>query len=185
MNDTAVATEALVARIATERDRDAFTSFFRAYAPRLQAFYRRGGASPDGADELVQEVMLRVWRSAVTYAPERGSVDTWVFRIARNARADRAGARRRDEVVPEDPALVPAPPVTPEELADRARRTHLLHTALDALPPEQSGILRALYFGSKSMQAVADEQALPLGTIKSRVRLAFTRLREAIGRGES
>ena len=185
MNETAIATEALVARIATARDRDAFTSFFRVYAPRLRAFYLRGGASPDGADELVQEVMLRVWRSAATYAPERGSVDTWVFRIARNARADRAGVQRRQEVVPEDPALVPAPPRTPDELADHAQRTHALRMALDALPPEQSGVLRALYFGSKSMQAVADEQALPLGTVKSRVRLAFTRLREAMGHGRS
>lgn len=179
--DDVVPAGQLVERIARERSRDAFTAFFHAYAPRLKAFYLRGGAAPDSADELVQEVMLRVWRSAATYDAARGSVDTWVFRIARNARADRAGSQRRHQVVPDDPALAPASPAAPDEIADRARRARTLRAALDALPSEQSDILRALYFGSKSMQAVADEQALPLGTVKSRVRLGFRRLREALG----
>lgn len=185
MQDTTAATQALMARVAAERDRDAFSALFRAYAPRLKAFFLHGGLAPDAADELVQEVMLRVWRSAATYAPERGSVDTWVFRIARNARAHRAGQTHRFEVVPDDPALAPAPPLTPDEIAERARNEHTLRAALAALPPEQAGLVRAVYFGAKTMQAVADEHALPLGTVKSRLRLGFKHLREALDRAGS
>ena len=184
MEDTAAAPEQLMARVAMHRDRHAFSDLFRAYAPRLKAFFQRGGATPDGADELVQEVMLRVWRSAATYAPERGSADTWVFRIARNARAQHAG-RHRHEVALDDPALVPAATMDPAEIAERAQKERTLHAALEALPAEQAGLVRAVYFGAKTIQAVAEEQAVPLGTAKSRLRLGFQRLREALGHAGS
>lgn len=184
MEDLAAAPEQLMARVAAQRDREAFSALFRAYAPRLEAFFRRGGAPPDRADELVQEVMLRVWRSAATYAPERGSVDTWVFRIARNARAEHAG-RARHEVALDDPALVPAPAPDPAAQAEDAQAQRTLHAALAALPAEQADLVRAVYFGAKTIQAVADEQALPLGTAKSRLRLGFQRLRAALGHAGS
>jgi RNA polymerase sigma-70 factor (ECF subfamily) len=183
MEDTA-APEQLMARVASERDRHAFSALFRAYAPRLKGFFQRGGAASDAADELVQEVMLRVWRSAATYAPARGSVDTWIFRIARNARAQR-GQQQRYEIALDDPALVPAPSPSPEELTERTQNQQTLHAALDALPAEQADLVRAVYFGAKTIQAVADEQALPLGTAKSRLRLGFQRLREALGHAGS
>ena len=180
MEAAQLSAEELMAQVASERDRRAFTALFQLYTPRLRGFFVRGGATDEVADELIQEVMLRIWRHAGHYSPERGRADTWVFRIARNVRSDRAGRYKRYQLEPSDPALVPPAPETPEELAQRRRSAHTVREALAALPPEQADILRAVYFGAKSMQAVADEQSLPLGTVKSRVRLGFKRLREVL-----
>ncbi|WP_428267158.1 sigma-70 family RNA polymerase sigma factor [Haliangium sp.] len=182
MDDAAASADTLVARVASAGDRRAFTALFHAYAPRLQGFFRRGGVDDEVAGELVQEVMLRLWRGAATYDAERGSVDTWLFRIARNVRADHAGARRRYEPVPDDPALIPAAPEAPDQAAERRRRAVELRAALDTLPRDQADTVRAVYFGSQSMQAVADAQSIPVGTVKSRIRLGFQRLRAALGR---
>jgi RNA polymerase sigma-70 factor, ECF subfamily len=174
--------EQLVTRVARSQDRDAFADLFRHFAPRLAGFFARGGLDPAARDELVQEAMLRVWRSAGQFDAGRGSATTWVFTIARNVRIDhqrRPATRNAADAL--DPSTAdPAAPRADEVLADR-RRALEVRAALDQLPPEQSQVLEAAYFEHKTLQTIASEWGLALGTVKSRVRLAFQRLRTTLG----
>lgn len=176
--------EDLIARIAQSRDRAAFAALFDRFAPRLAGFLQQGGLAPSVRDELVQEIMLRVWRRARTYDPAQASVATWIFAIARNARIDhfrRPVSRARVE--PLDPAFVDDRTPLAEEVAVRRQQAHEVRAALDELPSEQSDILVAAYFQHKTLRTIAEESGLALGTVKSRVRLAFARLRTALGGG--
>lgn len=159
-------------------DKRAFAELFRDLAPRLRGFFRRAGHTED-ADELVQETMLRVWRSAARYDPSRASVASWVFTIARNLRIDRA-RRKRVQVVAEDPARVPDPDRAPDEVAAAKQRAHAMQTAVEHLPEGQARVVRAVYFEHKTLKVVADELDIPLGTVKSRVRLALKALRQHV-----
>ncbi|MCG8425419.1 MAG: sigma-70 family RNA polymerase sigma factor [Proteobacteria bacterium] len=180
MSDLAVSVHDLLAKIARDRDRGAFTAFFRVLAPRLKGYFLRSGTSVELADELVQEVMLRVWKSAATYDAERGTAQGWVYRIARNVYIDVVGKLRRHEVDANDPALVPDQPVAPDAAALHRQQAGKLRQALASLPSDQASALRSVYFGFKTMQAAADEQGIAVGTLKSRVRLGFRHLRTAL-----
>jgi RNA polymerase sigma-70 factor, ECF subfamily len=173
--------DALLRRVAAQRDRAAFAELFLLYAPRVGGFFARSGLDPSVRDELVQEVMLRVWRSAEQFDPSRASAATWIFAIARNARIDhlrRPSSIQRPD--PLDPAWVDAhAPDAERELAASQRARHV-RAALRDLPPEQAQVLEAAYFDQKTLAAIASEWGLALGTVKSRVRLAFQRLRGAL-----
>lgn len=170
----------LMTAIAERRDRQAFAALFESFAPRIKSYLMRTLPDPVRCDEVVQEVMLTVWRRAETYDSGRAAVSTWIFAIARNARVDAVRKERRPEVDPDDPALV-RETVAPEERVDALRRQEELHAALEALPDEQAAVLRGAYFDGKTLRAIAEESEIPLGTVKSRVRLALARLRQAIG----
>ena len=177
-----LSTPELIRRIADDRDKHAFASLFGRFAPRLAGFFREAGLPDDVRDELVQEVLLRVWRGASRYEPHKASVETWIFAIARNARIDhfrRPATRARVE--PLDPAFVDDSMPHAEEEAVRRERAHELHQALGSLPREQAAILEAAYFQHKTLRTIATEGGIALGTVKSRVRLAFARLRAALG----
>lgn len=170
--------ETLLARIALDHDRDAFALLFRGFAPRIAGFLSRGGTTGSVRDELVQEIMLRVWRRARQFDPSRASATTWIFAIARNARIDhlrRPAVQARVE--PLDPAWVDDDATVADELVQLRQETAHLRAALDCLPPEQASVLQAAYYEHKSLRMIAEEQGVALGTIKSRVRLAFQRLR--------
>ena len=132
----------------------------------------------------MQEVMLLVWRRAETYDPAQASASTWVFTIARNKRIDALRREHRPEIDPDDPALVPA--LVPERPDSADRRVELrestsrLRAALKELPAEQAELLRLAYFEDKPHSAISAERGLPLGTVKSRLRLAVERLRKAL-----
>jgi len=170
--------------VGRERDRAAFAALFGHFAPRLKAYLRRQGCDPGGAEELVQEVMLLVWRRAETYDPAQASASTWVFTIARNKRIDVLRREQRPEIDPDDPALVPALVPGPQESADlrveAQETTGRLRAALKILPPEQAELLRLAYFEDKPHSVISIEQGIPLGTVKSRLRLAMERLRKAM-----
>jgi len=173
----------LLDRIARSRDREAFAVLFERYARRIAGFLRDDRLAPSIRDELVQEIMLRVWHRAGQYNPEKASVDSWIFAIVRNARTDHF--RRpavRACVEPLDPGLVDdrTPPVEEEVL--RRRDALDLRTALDDLPEEQASILHAAYYQHKSLRTIATETGVALGTVKSRVRLAMKKLRDVLGR---
>jgi RNA polymerase sigma-70 factor (ECF subfamily) len=166
--------------IAQRRDRAAFAALFDLYAPKLKAFFRRGGLEGAIAEELVQEVMLTVWQRAASFDPARGSLATWIFAVARNRRTDHL--RREQRRVTE-----PAGPIAPEPLAAAAdvlaeqAEWHIsLHAAVRALPGDQAELLQLAFFEHKSHSAIAAERNLPLGTVKSRIRLALQRLRQAM-----
>lgn len=169
------ALEALMARVATARDRAAFGQLFDHFAPRLKAFLLRQGMAATTAEELAQETLLTLWRRAETFDAAQATVSTWVFTVARNKRIDWLRRERRPELDPHDPLLVPE-----SESAERSlgalQEAALVRRALDRLPPEQAALVRMAYYEDKVHTAIADETGLPLGTVKSRLRLALQRL---------
>ena len=124
--------------------------------------------------------MLTVWRRATQYDSGKAAVSTWIFTIARNKRIDSLRRTRRPEIDPQDPALVQDPGDSPDHIVNAAQRRAILHAAVAELPPEQGQLLRLAYFEDKSHRVIAEELSLPLGTVKSRLRLAMAKLRTAL-----
>lgn len=170
---------ALMARVA-QGDRAAFAEVFRHFAPRVKAYLVKSGAVPALAEDCMQDVMATVWRKAAQFDPARASLAAWIFTIARNRRIDLLRRERRPEA--EDLAWGPeAAPEAAEALAlqqDAAR----LARALSDLPEAQRQVIVQAYFGDLSHAQIAARTGLPLGTIKSRTKLALDRLRHAMGR---
>lgn len=168
-----------MAAIAARGDRAAFGLLFQRYAPKIKAHLVARGAATGAADELTQEVMLIVWRKAGLYDPSRGSIAAWLYTISRNflfnqARADR---RRRLESTSEMEFPEAEPPPTSEQAVLAVEQRRALAASLAALPPEQREVLEGAYWRGQTLQECADERQLPLGTVKTRVRLALARLR--------
>jgi len=172
---------ALMARIASNRDRSAFTALFELYGPRLKSYLMRQGTDEAVAEELVQEVMLTAWRRAESFDPRLASLSTWLFTIARNKRIDFLRRVKRPEVLVDDPAFQPELVESVEATYEAAADGDRLRLALKGLPPEQAELLKLAYYEDKSHSAIAAERQLPLGTVKSRIRLALQRLRGIIG----
>jgi len=169
--------EDLIVAVGTKQDRSAFAGLFAHFAPRIKAYLVRTGSDATAADELTQEVMLLVWRKAARYDPAQANAATWIFTIARNKRIDKFRRERHFEIDLEDPSLTPEPERQPDhhlQTADQARRLRL---AINALPEEQSALLNLAFYEGKSHSVIAAEVNLPLGTVKSRLRLALQRLR--------
>ncbi len=168
------ANNAMVVAIARTGDREAFAHLFATFAPLLNGYLRRSGCANGESEELTQETMLTVWRKAHQFDAQRGSASTWIFTIARNLRIDGLRRRPMDELPPE-PDLDPAP--SPYDVAAAADSVTRLQVALAKLPPEQAEVLRAAYVEHHAHAAIAEKLGLPLGTVKSRLRLALQRLR--------
>jgi len=173
-------------KVANERDKDAFSVLFDHYAPQIRAYSlaREPGANLV-ADELAQEVMIRVWIKAGTYNSKLANVNTWIFTLARNCRIDYL--RRNGRFVSEiDPTEIfnniedEAP--SPFQLAHQSRLEDNIKAGLQKLPKEQAEILAKVYLEGKSHQQTSEEMKLPLGTVKSRVRLAVKKLRILVER---
>lgn len=172
------APELLLQTVARHRDRRAFALLFQAFAPRIKAFLMRSGSDAGMAEEVTQEVMVTVWRRAETYDPAQAGAATWIFTIARNKRIDMIRREKRPQVDPEDPALMPDPLEQADDRMEAAQSADRLRRAMATLPEEQREILRMAYFEDKPHSAIAQECGLPLGTVKSRLRLALSRLRK-------
>lgn len=173
---TAWVTELLAIRDA--QDQAAFAALFRHFAPRIKSFLLRSGASASFAEECTQEVMATVWRKAHMFDGTKASVSTWIFTIARNRKIDMIRKTRRPE--PED---LPWGPDADPDAADMlmlAEDSRALGRALASLPDKQRGLIERAYFGDLTHSEIAAETGLPLGTIKSRIRLALDRLRHAM-----
>ena len=172
----------LVVAIAESRDRDAFAVLFRHFAPRIKTFMMRAGMAPAAAEELAQETMLAVWQKASYFDGSRAGAATWIFTIARNLRIDRF-RRQNLSVAPggfADPSREPEAVPTGEAIALVAERERRVREALALLSEEQAHIVRLAYFGEKPHSMIAAELGIPLGTVKSRIRLAMGRLRVAL-----
>jgi RNA polymerase sigma-70 factor (ECF subfamily) len=170
----------LLVAVAERQDRAAFATLFGHFAPRLKAYIRRCGLEEARAEELAQEVMLIVWRRAALYDPTQATASTWIFAIARNKRIDALRRERRPELDPDDPALVPDEDPVVDLLIAQHELEGRLRVAVDALPEEQAIVLRKNFFEDKPHNQIAAELALPLGTVKSRLRLALAKLRQAM-----
>jgi RNA polymerase sigma-70 factor (ECF subfamily) len=146
----------------------------------VKSYLLRLGAPPELAEELAQETLLNVWRKAAAFDPGKAAVSTWVFTIARNLRID--AFRRAARVEPaEDPSEAPEPDIAPDAALVAAQSEVRVRHALLSLPPEQAEVIRQSYFSDKPHAQIAEELALPLGTVKSRLRLAMGHLRELLG----
>lgn len=167
----------LIRRIAETQDRGAFAALFAYYFPRVKAYMLRVGASPAGAEEFAQEALLRVWRKADSFDPRTAAASTWIFVIARNLRIDRLRGERNIDGFERDPSEEPDAPPTGEAIAIMNERRSRLHAALAALPAEQAHIIELFYFEEHPHSEIARMLGVPLGTVKSRVRLAVQRLR--------
>ncbi|MFN4090631.1 MAG: sigma-70 family RNA polymerase sigma factor [Alphaproteobacteria bacterium] len=172
----------LVREIALHRDRQAFCRVFELMAPRVKAFLRRGGADDQTAEDVAQDVMIAVWQRASMYDPAKASVSTWIFTIARNRRIDLIRRARRPEV---DVTEIDAP--DEDDSAHRAMEARLdapaLASAMQRLPRDQKALLELAFFEDKTHTAIAESLGLPLGTVKSRLRLGLAKLRAALGDG--
>lgn len=170
---------ALLASVGRERDIDAFEVIFRHYSPKLRAYMAAKTKDAQAAEELMQEAMMSVWKKAAQFDPARGSVSSWIFTIARNLGID-AHRRRRPMFDADDPAFV-ADETTPADVeVERRQDAENLREAMRTLPEEQLDILKRAFFDEASHSTIARELALPLGTVKSRIRLAFEKLRTAL-----
>ncbi|QRG09872.1 sigma-70 family RNA polymerase sigma factor [Xanthobacter dioxanivorans] len=168
---------ALIRAIAERGDRDAFARLFRHFAPRLKAFLMRGGLPANAAEELAQETMLAVWRKASYFDPARAAASTWIFTIARNLsidlkRRERHGQTSRAEMLEEG-----VDEASGETILMGAEREARVRAALARLSEDQATIVRLSFFQDKPHSQIAQELGIPLGTAKSRVRLALARLR--------
>ncbi len=172
---------ALLHDIATRGDRAAFARLFAYFGPRLRAFLIRGGSDPVQAEELTQDVFLSVWRRADSFDPNQASVATWIFTIARNRRIDVFRRGNRPALDPEDPALVPAPETAPDDWLEAAQQSRRLSAAMKELPEAQASLLRMAFYEDKAHSEIAEETGLPLGTVKSRLRLAIAKMRTGLG----
>ncbi len=167
-----------VALIRDNGDREAFAKLFHHFAPRVKAFLMRSGADASLAEECTQEVMAALWQKAHMFDPTRASVATWIFTIARNRKIDAFRKQRRPE--PED--LTWGPEHEPDQADALAlqQETDQLGHAIAQLPDTQRELIEQAYFGDLSHREIAEQTGLPLGTIKSRIRLALDRLRHSM-----
>lgn len=171
--------------VALNADKEAYAELFNYFAPRLKAFGMKMFGNEQQALEMVQDTMLNVWKKARLFDASRGCASTWIFTIARNVRFDmlRKKQSRKDDISADDLWADGDYPELEESSSDQWE-TMLLSEKLapyfDALPVAQRLVMQKVYLEEKSHQEVAEELDIPLGTVKSRIRLALDRLREAL-----
>jgi RNA polymerase sigma-70 factor, ECF subfamily len=170
----------LMEAVALSKDRAAFAELFAYYAPRVKTYLMRQGADDGQAEEIAQEVMVTVWRKAELYDRRHASVSTWLFRIARNRRIDAIRRTRKPELDPNDPMLLPSQPEAADVGVDHVDRERLVRAAMADLPEEQKTLLHIAFYEGLTHREIADKLKTPLGTVKSRLRLAFARLRSRL-----
>lgn len=174
---------ALVAAIAQSRDREAFARLFDYFAPRLQAYLVRQGSDAAMAEEITQDTMVILWRKAALFDPAKSSLATWLYRVARNRRIDLLRRDRTTSLEPDDPLFDLADETDLEGELDASQREAAVRAAMRDLPQEQLSLLRLAFFDGLSHSEISEATGLPLGTVKSRIRLAFTRLRRTLEAG--
>ncbi len=174
---------ALLARVGKDKDRTAFVSLFEYYAPRLKSYLLKHGAPEATAEEIVQNTFVTVWEKAAGYDPAKAAASTWIFTIARNKRIDLLRREKFIEAAIDDEGLENTLVAESVEPYADSQTVEQLNTALESLPEEQAKLLRMAFFEDKSHSAISDETKLPLGTVKSRLRLAMDKLRQKMSAG--
>ncbi len=164
-------------KIAEERDPGAFRSLFLTYCPKVQALMMRQGADSDTAEEIAQETMLTVWSKSHLFCRQKGSVSTWIYSIARNLRIDRVRRQIVWQNCYGDLEMLQRVHSAADEGVTRDQDRVQIEQALAGLPPEQLQIIKLSFVDGLSQSEIASRLKLPLGTVKSRMRLAFDKLR--------
>ncbi|MFN0023414.1 MAG: sigma-70 family RNA polymerase sigma factor [Parvularculaceae bacterium] len=171
----------LLLRVAATADREAFNALFAFFAPRVKGYLMRIGTAPDLAEDLAQEALLKVWRKARLFDPAKASAATWIFTIARNLRIDAARRAAKPALDAEDPAFAREEDPRADVLMERAHRDEQIRAAFQSLPPAQYEVVRLHFVEDAPHSEIAERLNLPLGTVKSRLRLAFEKIRKELG----
>ncbi len=166
--------------VAADQDKTAFAKLFSHFGPRLKAYLLRLGADDAMAEEVAQDVMVTVWRKAQLFDRTKSSAATWLFRIARNRRIDVLRRKRAINVDTETLVIEDENLPNPNETLDEAKRQARIKAALAKLPQQQLQLVELAFYTELSHSQIAEETGLPLGTVKSRIRLAFGRLRRLL-----
>ncbi|HEV7326680.1 MAG TPA: sigma-70 family RNA polymerase sigma factor [Bosea sp. (in: a-proteobacteria)] len=169
--------DALIAAIARSGDRAAFAALFDHFAPRVKGLLMRGGASAEMAEEIAQETLLSVWRKAAMFDPAKASASTWIATIARNRRIDIARRDTRSRLSQVYEILDEEGPPQPDETISGAERDARVRAAMTGLSIDQYRVVELAFLEGLTHQDVAKHLAIPLGTVKSRLRLALSHLR--------
>lgn len=175
--------------VAVSSDRQAFAALFKHFAPRIKGFLVRGGCNDATAEELTQETMVALWRRAASFDPSRARLSTWIFTIARNLQIDqhrRGHGMKSVGLDAWDADQQPADQdLSPHQQVLAGQREARVSHALAALPPEQVAVLQLSYFEDEPHARIADVLGIPLGTVKSRIRIAVAQLRRHLEELES
>jgi RNA polymerase sigma-70 factor (ECF subfamily) len=171
----------LLSRIATDRSEEAFRRLFDDFAPRIKSYMMRQGAEAALAEELAQETLLTVWRKAALYSPEKGNPSTWIFTIARNLRIDRLRRETNwQELTEEHAASIPSDEAPPDDNVSARQRQMRVQAVLGQLPQDQLEAVTLAFIDGLSHSEISERLGLPLGTVKSRIRLAYQKVRTAL-----
>ena len=166
--------------IGKNQDKLAFNNIFRYFAPRLKSFLVKAGSTDSQAEEVIQEVMIAVWTKSSTYDSSKSSVSTWIYTIARNKRIDKIRKEKRHYLSESDEGLEIPVDSTQEKEIFSAQVSNSLKKYMSNLPEEQSKLLQLSYFYNKTHADISAELKIPLGTVKSRIRLALTKMRHLV-----
>lgn len=169
-----------IEKVALERDPQAFRNLFLTFGPKVKAFMLRKGADADTAEEIAQETMFAVWRKAHLFVESRGTVSSWIFAIARNLCTDRLRRQIPFQAFAEGYEDVPCADEPADDRLVREQEHSCLYEALYGLPLEQREVIQLSFVDGLSHSEIADKLKLPLGTVKSRVRLAYQKLRDTV-----
>lgn len=170
----------LLVSVAARQDRAAYSELFAYYAPRVKSWLMRLGADNAQAEEIAQDVMVTVWRKAGLFDRRQASVSTWIFRIARNRRIDVFRRTKRPALDPEEEMILPAGVEPPEAAVEAMETETRVRAAMKDLPEEQALLLRLAFYDGLSHREIAEKLDVPLGTVKSRIRLAFGKMKSRL-----
>lgn len=176
-NQTDDSLNGLLMAVARNRDRKAFSRVYSHFTPRVRAFIVKQGTSVELAEEITQDAMINVWRKAHQFDESKASASTWVFTIARNRRIDILRKIARPAPDPNDPSFVPDPEPSSFDVVDKEQEAKSLNKVIANLPEDQKLVLQLAFFKEKAHAEISAELNIPLGTVKSRIRLALKKIR--------
>lgn len=167
----------LISLVGAKQDRAAFQALFEHFAPRIKAMMLKGGVNMMQAEDLMQDVMMTVWRKSSQFSPDRGTVGAWIFTIARNARIDlfrKASSRPYDDVYEME---IADDGQSSDDAMLQVEREECVSAAMKELPQDQREVIHLAFIADMSQSEIAKKLSLPIGTVKSRMRLAYGKLK--------
>lgn len=167
--------------IAEKGDRETFNVIFQYFAPRTKSFLLRYGLSPEKAEDITQDVMVTIWHKATQFNPDKARLSTWIFRIARNKFIDYTRKQKYPEVNVEDHIYDMAAPEVTDKPLHQKQEAETIETALEKLNADQKKAVELSYYQEMTHAQISEFLTIPLGTVKSRLRLAFKILRKELG----